>query len=206
MDTLTDLIADWGKCRVCQIGCFANKHVWYDSVQSPDSDRPRCDVLFIGEGPGKGEDALGRPFVGRAGKLLRSTIERADRDALICGFTNLVACRPTDQRGGANRAPSTLEVNNCSGRLVRTIRLVQPYVIVCLGNVAQEHVPAILATSRIDATICHIKHPSAVLRVGGESATYYQEYVGKFRRVFETCRVLKGVIRAPVDAVGLRTR
>jgi uracil-DNA glycosylase len=53
-----------------------------------------CDVLFVGEAPGVSEDVLGRPFVGPAGKLLDTIVERALDGQYDCAMTNLVACIP----------------------------------------------------------------------------------------------------------------
>ncbi len=164
------------------------------------------DILMIGEGPGKGEDALGRPFVGRAGKLLRTALYDAGLwkgndissfpyhmltggvDVTV-GFTNLVCCRPTDRMGGENRPPSEDEVNNCSDRLKRTIELVSPYAIVLLGLVAQEH----FHTDKFEylGPICHMKHPSAIERNGGTTFRYYSEYVGKFRAILNEVDQMK---------------
>ena len=99
-------------------------------------------LMFVGEAPGREEDAQGRPFVGQAGKalilaLLSAGIER--RDVFI---TNVVKCRPPD-----NRAPKKSEVDACvSAYLHRQIQVVAPEIICLLGNTA---VKALLGLDRL---------------------------------------------------------
>ena len=88
----------------------------------------KSGLVFVGEGPGSEEDRQGRPFVGRAGKLLDKMIfaigfER--REVYIC---NVVKCRPPE-----NRAPQPDEVAACSPFLFRQIEALGPKVICALG-------------------------------------------------------------------------
>ncbi len=92
--------------------------------------------LFIGEGPGRNEDARGEPFVGPAGKLLDNMLlalglRRGD-NAYIA---NIVKCRPTDA-SGKDRPPTAEEAAACMPYLLRQIALIQPTVIVALGKTA----------------------------------------------------------------------
>ena len=88
-------------------------------------------VMFVGEGPGATEDAKGRPFVGRAGKLLDKMIESIGLQRKNVYVCNVVCCRPPN-----NRVPEPREIANCSRYLVRQIRSVHPRVIVALGATA----------------------------------------------------------------------
>jgi uracil-DNA glycosylase len=96
----------------------------------------RAKWLFIGEGPGRREDAVGEPFVGPSGKLL-------DNMLLAMGLArgnnvyiaNIVKCRPADSDGN-DRAPTPDEVAACRPYLERQIALIQPTVIVALGKTA----------------------------------------------------------------------
>jgi len=88
----------------------------------------KSGLVFVGEGPGAEEDRQGRPFVGRAGKLLDKMIfaigfER--REVYIC---NVVKCRPPE-----NRAPQPDEAAACSPFLFRQIEALGPKVICALG-------------------------------------------------------------------------
>ena len=94
-----------------------------------------ADWLFIGEGPGAREDALGEPFVGQAGKLLDNmlsaiTLNRGHNVYI----TNIVKCRPPN-----NRNPSDDEARQCAPYLARQIELIKPKLIIALGKVAAQN-------------------------------------------------------------------
>jgi uracil-DNA glycosylase family 4 len=89
---------------------------------------PKAQLVFVGEGPGRDEDAQGEPFVGRAGKLLTQMIEAMGlwrQDVYIC---NVVKCRPPE-----NRLPEKDEIATCSPFLFRQLAVIQPKVVCCLG-------------------------------------------------------------------------
>ena len=90
-----------------------------------------ADLMFVGEAPGRQEDEQGRPFVGRAGKLLDELLADIGmrRDEVF--ITNVLRCRPP-----GNRDPHPVEIENCQEWLFKTIELVQPYMICTLGNFA----------------------------------------------------------------------
>jgi DNA polymerase len=95
-----------------------------------DPDAPIC---FIGEGPGKDEDASGRPFVGRAGQKLNDMIAAMGmkrEDVFIC---NIVKCRAYLTDIGKDRPPSEEETLACTPYLVRQVEIIRPKVIVTLG-------------------------------------------------------------------------
>jgi len=94
---------------------------------------PNADLVFVGEAPGADEDASGRPFVGRAGELLTKMIHAMGLtrdDVFIC---NTVKCRPPN-----NRPPAGEEADACWDYLVRQLQIIQPRVIVTLGNPASK--------------------------------------------------------------------
>jgi len=88
--------------------------------------------MFVGEAPGREEDAAGIPFVGRAGKLLRAIafdeigIEPAD-----VFITNVVMCRPRN-----NRDPKNIEARACFRRLLNQIYAIKPRAIMTFGRIA----------------------------------------------------------------------
>ena len=88
--------------------------------------------LFVGEGPGAEEDAIGEPFVGQAGKLLDSMMAaiqiQRGREVYIA---NVVKCRPP-----GNRTPMLAEAAACAPYLDRQIDLISPKLIVALGKTA----------------------------------------------------------------------
>lgn len=97
---------------------------------------PTHKIMFIGEAPGRDEDRMGKPFVGRAGKLLDKMLASIglsrESNAYI---TNVLNWRPPD-----NRDPSPEEAATCLPFLRRHIELVAPEIIILLGAVAARHV------------------------------------------------------------------
>jgi len=88
--------------------------------------------MVIGEGPGANEDKLGRPFVGRAGKLLDQLLEQEGLSRQENVFiANIVKCRPPN-----NRVPKKPEVEACFPYLSRQIQLIDPAIILLLGATA----------------------------------------------------------------------
>ncbi len=89
----------------------------------------KAKIMFIGEAPGADEDRIGRPFVGRAGKLLTKGLTALDlqreRDYYIC---NVCKCRPKN-----NRTPYEDEMMTCIPYLRNQVALIKPKIIVCLG-------------------------------------------------------------------------
>ncbi len=90
-----------------------------------------AEVMVVGEAPGRREDELGRPFVGMAGKLLDTLLEKAGlrRDQVY--ITNVVKCRPP-----GNRDPRPEEISACLPYLLRQIRILRPRVIIAVGRIA----------------------------------------------------------------------
>jgi DNA polymerase len=125
-DSLPKILADIGDCTRCKLHRGRTKLVFGDG-------NPKAELVFVGEGPGRDEDAQGLPFVGRAGKLLTQMIEAMGlqrKDVYIC---NVVKCRPPE-----NRTPEKDEVQTCSPFLLRQLDAIAPKVIVCLGSVAAQ--------------------------------------------------------------------
>ena len=97
---------------------------------------PNSPLVLVGEGPGETEDRTGRPFVGRAGKLLDECLRECGILRRHIFVTNVVRCRPTLEEGGRlkNRPPRTDEANTCiSLWLEPTLAVIDPLVILCLG-------------------------------------------------------------------------
>lgn len=139
-----------------------------------------ADWLFVGEGPGADEDALGEPFVGEAGKLLDNMLAaiklKRGRNVYIA---NVVKCRPP-----GNRNPAADEIEQCFPYLQRQIALIQPKLIVALGKVASN------ALMGKEATIASLRsklhdyhgiplivtyHPAYLLRSPSEKAKAWQD-------------------------------
>ncbi|MCB1246441.1 MAG: uracil-DNA glycosylase [Acidimicrobiia bacterium] len=89
----------------------------------------RATVMVVGEGPGQHEDEQGVPFVGRSGQLLVSLLAEQGIDREDTYIANVVKCRPP-----GNRDPKPEEIDACKPYLRRQIQLVDPTVVVSVGN------------------------------------------------------------------------
>jgi uracil-DNA glycosylase len=92
---------------------------------------PEARLMLIGEAPGKDEDIQGAPFVGRAGQLLDRMLAAIGLTEADFYITNLVFWRPP-----ANRTPSPEEAQVCQPFVERQIELLNPDILVFLGNAA----------------------------------------------------------------------
>ena len=165
-------IAD--SCTKCKLSTTRTKVVFGEG-------NPEAELLFIGEGPGRQEDITGRPFVGKAGELLTRLIEKAmgvPRSHVY--IANIAKCRPTeDLKMEKDRAPDQEEATACSPYLLKQIEIIQPKVIVTLGNPStkfllgtQEGITKLRGkwAAYKDIPVMPTYHPSYVIRNGGENS------------------------------------
>ena len=89
----------------------------------------RPKAMVIGEAPGHREDDSGKPFVGKAGKLLDKLLIEAGLTRQELYITNAVHCRPPD-----NKTPTKKQIEACKVWLQREIDHVKPKVVLLLGN------------------------------------------------------------------------
>src|SRR5262245_35899803 len=127
-----------------------------------------AELCFIGEAPGADEDRQGEPFVGVAGQLLNKIIVACGmkrEDVYIC---NILRCRPP-----GNRAPKAEEAANCRSFLDRTLELIGPKFICCLGAVAAQNLLGVTTSigkmrgkfyTYNGMTVVCTYHPSYLLR------------------------------------------
>ncbi len=94
---------------------------------------PEADLMFVGEAPGQREDELGEPFVGRSGQLLDQLLGEIGLRRADVYIANVVKCRPP-----GNRDPRQDEIDACKGYLREQLRLIDPKVVVTLGNFASK--------------------------------------------------------------------
>jgi uracil-DNA glycosylase family 4 len=90
---------------------------------------PQARIMFVGEAPGREEDIEGLPFVGRSGKLLDRMIAAIGLDRSNAYIANVIPWRPP-----GNRTPTPQETQICLPFIQRQIELVNPDVLVTLGN------------------------------------------------------------------------
>jgi DNA polymerase len=94
---------------------------------------PKSRVMFVGEAPGYDEDIVGRPFVGRSGKLLDRMMAAIGLDRSAAYIANVVPWRPP-----GNRTPTPQETAICLPFIQRQIELADPDILVCLGGPAMQ--------------------------------------------------------------------
>jgi uracil-DNA glycosylase family 4 len=90
---------------------------------------PEARIMFVGEAPGRDEDLEGLPFVGRSGKLLDRMIAAIGLDRSKAYIANVIPWRPP-----GNRTPTPQETQICLPFVQRQIELVDPDILVTLGN------------------------------------------------------------------------
>ena len=124
--TLESLQATVEQCRNCPLSETRTNVVFGEG-------NPEATILFVGEGPGEVEDRTGRPFVGPAGQKLDEVLASVElrREDIYIG--NIVKCRPP-----GNRVPSRTEMECCSPYLEAQMALINPSLVVTLGNTATQ--------------------------------------------------------------------
>jgi uracil-DNA glycosylase len=123
-DLLSSIAEEVVSCHKCALGSTRTKAV-------PGVGPATARICFIGEGPGREEDATGVPFVGQAGRLLDRLLAAEGLSRRDCYICNIVKCRPPN-----NRVPEASEVAACSLYLYAQLAVVEPAVICLLGNTA----------------------------------------------------------------------
>jgi uracil-DNA glycosylase family 4 len=133
----------------------------------PGEGSHTADVMLVGEAPGASEDAQGRPFVGRAGKLLDELLAEAGLVREDVFITNVVKARPP-----GNRDPKAGEVAHYLPWLEQQLALIQPTVVIPLGRHALAHFAPGQKITEVHGTpidtgerrLVPWLHPSAALR------------------------------------------
>jgi DNA polymerase len=185
-DALEQLRATASVCTRCPLAAGRTQVVF-------GVGNPGADLLFVGEGPGREEDLAGEPFVGRSGKLLdRLMWEEIGLTRGECYIANVVKCRPPN-----NRDPAPAEIDACRPYLEEQIRLIDPAVIVTLGNFATK---LLLASARgireLRGRVFDIGprrlvptyHPAYVLRAGGEAMAEMRADLVRAKRLMPAVR------------------
>ena len=125
-ETLDEIRIDLGKCTRCSLHTNRTHIVFGEG-------NPSARVVLVGEGPGREEDRLGRPFVGAAGKLLDQIIAAMGRRRQEVYICNVIKCRPP-----RNRDPLPDEIELCGPFLRRQLRAIRPQAILAVGSFAAQ--------------------------------------------------------------------
>jgi len=175
------------KCKKC------NLHKTRQNTVFGEGD-PDSNIMIIGEAPGREEDEAGRPFIGRAGKLLNEFLKSIDLNRDSVFIANTIKCRPPE-----NRDPETAEINACSNYLDQQINFIKPKVLVLLGKVAAnrllgEDMPMSelrlkkFFIDKYDIPIIVFYHPAYILRSPSQK-----------KKVWDDLQYLKGIIDSNVS-------
>ena len=175
------------KCKKC------NLHKTRQNTVFGEGD-PDSNIMIIGEAPGREEDEVGRPFVGRAGKLLNEFLKsiNLNRDSVF--IVNTIKCRPPE-----NRDPEASEISACSDYLDQQINIIKPKVLVLLGKIAANRLLGEdMAMSELrlkkffidkyDIPIIVFYHPAYILRSPSQK-----------KKVWDDLQYLKGIIDSNVS-------
>ncbi len=122
-ELLNELADGIRACTLCPLAAHRKLAV-------PGEGPADAEIILIGEAPGYHEDQQGRPFVGPAGRFLTELLARAGLRREEVFITNVVKCRPPN-----NRDPAPIEIRTCTSTwLEKQIEVINPRVIVTLGR------------------------------------------------------------------------
>lgn len=127
-ENMKEIAVSVENCKKCNLYKTRNKPV----VGNGSLD---AKILFIGEAPGRNEDLQGKPFVGKAGEILDELLGSIGLQRGEVFVANILKCRPTN-----NRDPLKSEIEACTGHLDKQIKIIQPKIIVPLGNFASSYI------------------------------------------------------------------
>lgn len=142
--------------------------LYEDAIHAvPGEGDPDAQILFVGEAPGRNEDETGRPFVGRAGKLLTTLLVSIGLTRESVFITSVIKHRPPK-----NRPPKPNEIKACAGWMDKQLAIIEPKIIVPLGRFGMEHfLPGETITNthgkvykRSDWAVFPVYHPAYGLR------------------------------------------
>lgn len=192
MRTLQEAALEASTCVKCRLSQGRTQVVY-------GTGSPNADLMFIGEGPGYHEDKQGEPFVGAAGQLLNRMLEEVGIRREDVYIANVIKCRPP-----GNRDPLPDEIEACTPYLLEQVSLIEPRIIVTLGNFATRFVldrPASISRVRGQRftwrgrTVIPTFHPAAVLHGGGEASSQ----MTALRTDFQAIRAALAELPEPVE-------
>ena len=198
--TLAEVAAEAATCTRCRLAEGRTQVVF--GVGNPDAD-----LLFIGEAPGFHEDRQGEPFVGAAGQLLTRMLGGIGLRREDVYIANVLRCRPP-----GNRDPLPDEIEACTPWLIETISIVQPSVIVTLGNFATRVILGRqVSISRVRGqrfevngrTVIPTFHPAAILHGGGEAGPQFQALRSDFQTIKAVAAEPRPEPELPEEQLGL---
>lgn len=149
----------WKSCRKCPLAKTRSSVVFYRG-------KIPCDILLIGEAPGPTEDVIGRPFVGRSGKLLDEILDQVNEafpESQIPQYaiTNIVSCYPGKDEQDKIMPPPKIAIEKCVPKLEEFIEIAYPKGIVFVGKVSSKNFDMAWYP---DIPYVSVVHPAYILR------------------------------------------
>lgn len=182
-------IKNCSKCKLCKTAMNA----------VPGEGNLNSELVFIGEAPGATEDATGRPFVGRAGKLLETLLGEIGYQRSDIWIGNIIKHRPPE-----NRDPLPDEIAACQPYLTMQLKAIAPKLVVTLGRFAMNYFYEEGKITRDHGnpisiknyTVYPVYHPAAALRNGAMHTTLREDFL-KIPKVLDELK--KGKIEETVN-------
>ena len=180
MRTLEEAALDASTCTKCRLAEGRTQVVYGVGA-------PNADLMFIGEAPGFHEDKQGEPFVGAAGQLLNQLLSEIEVPREAVYINNVILCRPP-----GNRDPLPDELEACQPWLDERIAIIDPAVVVTLGNWATRYILGRqISISRVRGqrfpwngrTVIPTFHPAAVLHGGGQASSQMTALRADFQEI-----------------------
>jgi uracil-DNA glycosylase len=172
MEKLSRISSELNECTRCRLHSGRTNLVFGEGSA-------KSGLVFVGEGPGFDEDRQGRPFVGRAGKLLDKMILAIGFEREEVYICNVVKCRPPN-----NRTPQPDETAACSPFLLRQIKALSPKAVCALGvSAAQTLLGSTRPISQLRGKVQFMRgiplictyHPAYLLRSPSQKAAAWQD-------------------------------
>lgn len=184
LEVIAKNIKDCKKCRLCQTAT--------NSV--PGEGSVNSKIVFVGEAPGFNEDVSGRPFVGRAGKLLETLLSEIGYKREDVWIGNVVKHRPPE-----NRDPLPDEIAMCKPFLNLQLETIKPVLIVTLGRFAMNYFYPEGKISRdrgnllraSEYLIYPVYHPAAALRGNTMMADFRSDFIRIPKILLDAEEILK---------------
>ena len=156
-----DVFSKMEHCRRCRLRDNAKQ------VVVGSGNPKKAIAMLIGEAPGRTENELGDPFVGKSGQFMFEIFEKFRLPRKLFYVTNIVKCQPPD-----NRDPHPDEIAACKPHLDFQIKTVKPLLYVPVGRFALKHFDASVKLTYVHGTLMESKgvkifplyHPAYILR------------------------------------------
>ncbi len=173
-DRLADLKKEYTSCALCKELVNNRTNIVF-GVGDPE----KCKLVIIGEAPGYYEDVKNEPFVGKSGQELNKLLASIGLSRDEVYITNTILCRPPE-----NRNPKAEELKNCRARLDKQIEILNPRLVITLGNFATQYMLDTKqgitklrgkVVEKNGIQIMPMFHPATILYNGGKNLHIFEE-------------------------------